>query len=93
MGRGIPVPTPPDTGRDVGALYPSHPLVDGHSPVRATDARLIAGRRTTSHAALNAARGRAPISAHSTATWQPSEGLGVAQPLEPEGCNGTPRGP
>nr|BAC83091.1 hypothetical protein [Oryza sativa Japonica Group] len=37
--------------------HPSHPLVAGHSPVKATGARPIAKRHTTSHAALNAASG------------------------------------
>nr|BAC21414.1 hypothetical protein [Oryza sativa Japonica Group] len=54
MGRGIPAPTLSDTGQDVGALPP---IPSGHSPVKATDARLTAGRRTTSHAALNTTGG------------------------------------
>nr|AAV59357.1 unknown protein [Oryza sativa Japonica Group] len=70
---------------------------------RTIDARQSIGRRTTSHAVLNAAvvvgtppinaLGSAPSSTHSAATWQPSVGPGATQPLGPEGCNGIPRDP
>uniref|UniRef100_A0A0E0AAH7 Uncharacterized protein n=1 Tax=Oryza glumipatula TaxID=40148 RepID=A0A0E0AAH7_9ORYZ len=54
MGRGILAPTPPDTGRGMGALPPVPSIY--HRLVQAIDARQSLGRcHTTNHAALNAA--------------------------------------
>nr|BAC57412.1 hypothetical protein [Oryza sativa Japonica Group]BAD10055.1 hypothetical protein [Oryza sativa Japonica Group] len=83
------------------------PTPPNTGPVNAAWRTSFVGRRTISHAALNAmgavgvppinALGSAPVSAHLiphvAATWRSSESLGATQPLGSEGYDRIPRAP
>jgi hypothetical protein len=56
MGWSIPAPTPPSTGRNVGAPPPVRSDVTGHNPVMPDWRRSIGQRRTSALTALNVAR-------------------------------------
>jgi len=104
MGRGIPAPTPPDRGRNVGALPPVPYACDRS---QTGQARLTHVNRAAPHVRprhINfgggqlgrysfKALGSASPSAHSTATWQPSERLGAACSKGLRGATGHPEVP
>ncbi len=104
MGRGIPAPTPPDIGWDVGALPPVPSACDRS---HASQGRLMCVNQAAPHACphrIKCGEGRlgrhsfktlgcASCSAHLAATWQPGEGLGVVCSKGPRDVTRHPEAP